>query len=390
MTDGPGLTVGVLGQWLERRYPASLAESWDRVGLTVGDPAAPVSRILLTVDVTDEVVAEARDFGAQLIVAHHPLLLRGVHAVRRDDPKGRLVMALIEAGIALHSAHTNADAAAAGVSDALAAAVGLRDLRPLMPAPGEAMDKLVTFVPVATPDGEDHLDRVISSLASAGAGTIGQYDECAFAAVGEGRFRPLPGARPAIGRVGDRERVRETRVEMVLPRRRRTAVLAALLEVHPYETPAFDVYELASLDKPLGLGRRGALAEPASIRELADRLRAALPIGARGVRIAGDPSRAVHTVAVLAGAGDSLLPAVRAGDVDAFVTSDLRHHPAQEFLAHDGAPALVDISHWGAEWLWLPHLGAALADDASAAGVALDVRVSTVCTDPWTAWLPSS
>lgn len=371
-------TVRTVTGWLEDAFPPALAEAWDRVGLAVGDPDARVHRILFAVDVTDAVIDEARAWGAQLLVTHHPLLLRGVHAVRRDEPKGRLVTALIESGIALFTAHTNADAASPGVSDALASVLGLTGTRPLQEAPGDPLDKVVTFVP------PDHLESVIGALTAAGAGAIGDYDGCAFTSEGTGRFRPLDGADPFIGTRGQLTLTPEVRVEMVSPRGSRRRVVAALLAAHPYETPAFDVTELAQIPSTRGLGRVGDLPEPLTAGEVAARLAQALPRVAGGVRLGGDPDRAVRTVAVMGGSGDSFLDAARAAHVDLYVTSDLRHHPAGEFLLWKDAPALVDISHWAAEWTWLPEAESIVIARASRAGLRLDTRVSRINTDPWT------
>ena len=212
--------------------------------------------MLFAVDPVMTVADEAVEWGADLLVTHHPLFLRPVHGVAATSPKGRLVHRLIGAGVALHVAHTNADSADPGVSDALARALGLGDLRPLDPQPAEAVDKLVVFVP------EPDTERLIDALAAAGAGTIGAYERCAWTSAGTGTFRPGPGADPAIGSVGTIERVAETRVEMVLPRAARSAVVAALGAVHPYEEPAYDVYELAEQPGSTGIGRVGSSTRP--------------------------------------------------------------------------------------------------------------------------------
>lgn len=355
-------------------YPPATADSWDRVGLVHGDLERPVRRVLLAVDPTPAVAAEAAEWGADLLLTHHPLYLKGVHGFTSETPKGRTSLTLAAAGCALLAAHTNADQAEGGVSEAMALALGLTDARPLVPAPGPAVDRLGVMVPAA--DAE----ALRTALAEVGAGRIGDYDHASFTTAGEGRFRPLPGANPTIGSVGEVEVVDEVRIEVVLPRSRRAAVVAAMLAAHPYEEPAYDVVELADPGlAPTGTGRIGDV-EPTTLRGLAERVAAALPATAHGVRIGGDPSRAVRRVALCGGAGDFLLDTVRRGDADVFVTSDLRHHPAAEFLEHDG-PGLLDVSHWAAEWTWLPVLREKLV---GALGDTVEVRVSTLCTDPWT------
>ena len=362
---------------LDRLYDPDRAEEWDAVGLVCGDPAAEVRRVLFAVDPIDAIAAEAAEWGADLLVTHHPLFLRPVHAVAATTPKGRLVHRLMSAGVALHVAHTNADNADPGVSDALASALGLGELRPIQPQSAESVDKLVVFVP------ESDAERLIDALAAAGAGTIGAYERCAWTTTGTGTFRPRPGADPTIGTVGSVERVPEVRVEMVLPRAQRPAVLGALGAAHPYEEPAYDVYELAMQPGSTGIGRIGVLDETEPFADFVQRVARALPATSAGVRGAGDPDAPIRTVAVCGGAGDSLLATVRAAGVDAYVTADLRHHPSSEAREHE-LPALVDVSHWASEWPWLGDAASRLEDQLSHAGTTVVTRVSGTPTDPWT------
>ncbi|MBZ5736461.1 Nif3-like dinuclear metal center hexameric protein [Nocardioides sp. TRM66260-LWL] len=365
-------------------YPPHTADGWDRVGLVHGDPEREVRRILLAVDPAPSVAEEAAAWDADLLVVHHPLFLKGVHGFTAETPKGRTLMTLAEARCALLTAHTNADQALGGVSEALAHAVGLSGLTPIVPAAGPALDQLSVHVPVA------HADRVRAVLADAGAGRLGDYDAASSSVASTGRFRPLAGARPTIGTVGEPETVPEERIDVVLPRASRADVVRAMLAAHPYEEPAYAVVELADPGlAPTGTGRIGDV-EPTTLRGFAERVAAALPATAQGVRAAGDPDRPVRRVAVCGGAGDFLLDEVGRRDVDVYLTSDLRHHPASEFLersALTGGPALVDVAHWAAEWTWLPvlaeRLRAAIAD-LDADGATVSLRVSTTCTDPWT------
>jgi dinuclear metal center YbgI/SA1388 family protein len=355
---------------LDDLYPAAWAEPWDAVGLVVGDPDAPVRRVLFAIDPVAAVVAEAAQRGADLLVTHHPLYLRGTTTVSATDPKGRVVHRLIAGGCGLFVAHTNADVAAPGVSDALAETVGLVDTRPLAAHPADPLDKLVVFVPV------DDADRVLDAVAAEGAGAIGDYDRCAWRTTGEGTFRPLPGAAPTVGAVGEVASVRETRLEVVLPRGRRAAVVRALLAAHPYEEPAYDVLELATVLGPRGLGRVGRLSEPVPLGELVRNVASALPATAAGVRAAGDPNQVIETLAVCGGAGDDLLREAAAA-ADAYLTADLRHHPASE--APQGL-ALLDAAHWATEWPWLARVARQLSD-----ALDVDTAVSEIVTDPWTA-----
>jgi dinuclear metal center YbgI/SA1388 family protein len=366
---------------LERHYPASTAESWDAVGLVCGDPEADVRRVLFAVDPVAAVADEALEWGADLVVTHHPLFLRPVHGVPATTPKGRLVHRLVSNGTALFTAHTNADSAQSGVNDALAAALGLRELRPLSPHLDEPHDKLIVFVP------EPDAGGVLDALTAAGAGVIGNYERCAWMTTGTGTFRPGAGANPTIGSVGAIEEVAEYRLEMVVPRRLRSGVLTALVAAHPYEEPAYDLYELAALPAGTGLGRIGVLDETETLRAFTHRVADALPATTAGVRAAGDPDAPVRTVAVCGGAGDSLLGTARKAGVDVYVTGDLRHHPASDALA-DGGPALVDVAHWAGEWPWLTRAADRLRDELGAGGTTVETRVSAIPTDPWTLHVP--
>jgi dinuclear metal center YbgI/SA1388 family protein len=366
---------------LEVAYPPALAADWDAVGLVCGDPAEPVDTVLVAVDAVPETVDEAIEAGAQLLLSHHPLLLRGVHGVGADTPKGALVHRLVRAGSALYTAHTNADAADPGVSDALAGAIGLEVTGPLVGTPAPALDKIVTFIPTGPA-----ISAVHEALSAAGAGNIGDYSHCSFATAGTGQFRPLEGAHPTIGTVGRLERVPETKLEMVLPRAKRAEVVTALRAAHPYEEPAFDVLELADVASSRGLGRIATLPQAEPLSAFTRRVSAALPATAWGVRAAGDPDRPVRTVAVCGGAGDSALSAAAAAGVDAYVTADLRHHPTSEHLL-TGGPALVDVAHWASEWPWC-----AQAADVVRAALrgSVTVHVSRRRTDPWTLAAPGT
>lgn len=367
---------------LDRWYDPAWAESWDAVGLVCGDPDEPVGRILLAVDAVPATVTEALDLQAQLLLTHHPLLLAPVHSVAVNDPKGRLIDRMIRGGVAHFVAHTNADVAKPGVSDALADVLGLRSLRPLDPQAHEPLDKVVVFVPA--PDTQ----RLIDALSAAGAGALGEYDRCAWTTSGVGTFRPLTGANPTTGQVGRVESVDEVRVEMVVPASLRTQIIAALRTVHPYEEPAFDLLMQAPLPTTRGTGRIGDLSAPLSLREFVVHAAGVLPPTVWGVRAAGDPEQLIRTVAVCGGAGGSYAEAARRGGADAFLTADLKHHPTLEAVTERGLGglALVDASHWATEAPWLDVAAARLREHF---GTTVEVRVSRLVTDPWTLHTPS-
>jgi dinuclear metal center YbgI/SA1388 family protein len=357
---------------LEAAYPPALAQDWDSVGLVCGDPDDDVDSVTVAVDATAAVVDEVAERG--LLLAHHPLLLRGVDTVAADTAKGALLHRMIRGRQALFTAHTNADSASPGVSDALADALGLTVEEVLAPAVGgQDMDKWVVYVPA------ENADAVREAMFGAGAGHIGDYSHCSWAVSGTGQFLPHEGASPTIGRVGSVERVDEDRVEMVAPARLRGHVVAALRSSHPYEEPAFDVIALAPVPAGVGLGRIGTLPTLQTLAAFVSRVHDALPATSWGIRASGEDDADVSRVAVCGGAGDSLLDIVAAADVDAYVTADLRHHPADEHRRRSDV-ALVDVAHWASEFPWCNQAAGLLREHF---GDSLPVRVSAVRTDPW-------
>ena len=398
MSSADQVTLADVVALLDERYPPGAAEDWDAVGTVCGDPAQPVTRVAFAIDATRAGVDEALEWGADLLVTHHPLFLRPVHSVAATSAKGDVVHRLIRGGCALHAVHTNADAAPGGVPHAMAEAIGLVDTEPLVPVPAEALDKHVVFVP------EEAAEAVVDALSAAGAGEIGDYSRCAWTTSGTGTFIPGDHANPAVGAHGVAARVAEARVEMVAPRRLRDAVVSAMRAAHPYEEPAFDVLELADSPSGAGHGRVGRLPEPMTLKAFAERVAERLEPTAQGVRVAGALDALVARVAVVAGSGDSFFDAVRASGVDVYVTGDLRHHPALELREwarlgaarqgwppEDGRPFLVDVAHTAGERPWLARAAATLAADVRERhGTTVETRVSALSTDPWTARFASN
>jgi dinuclear metal center YbgI/SA1388 family protein len=366
------IRLGAVIEALDAAYPPGLAQSWDSVGLVCGDPDDALSSVTISVDATAAVVDTVPDGG--LLLAHHPLLLRGVDTVAADTPKGALIHRLIRSGRSLFTAHTNADSASPGVSDALADALGLTVEAVLEPTPAhQELDKWVIFVP------PENADALRAAIFAAGAGQIGDYSHCGWSVTGTGQFLPEDGATPAIGNVGAVERVVEDRIEVVASIRVRHQVLAAMRAAHPYEEPAFDVVALEPLPSDVGLGRIGSLPHPEPLSAFVSRVEAALPSTSWGIRAAGYSDATVSRVAVCGGAGDSLLGAAAAADVQAYVTADLRHHPADEHRRASDV-ALIDVAHWASEFPWCEQAADVLR---SAFGAALSVDVCRIRTDPW-------
>jgi dinuclear metal center YbgI/SA1388 family protein len=326
-------TVADVAEWLERFAPARLAEPWDNVGLLWGDPAALVTAVMTCLTVTQVTAAEAVEEGASLIVSHHPVLFREVKCVRADFTDTAPLWKLARSGIAVLSPHTAFDNTHEGINDLLCHRLGLVDIKPLRPflpardGRGDAprLFKIVVFTPET-----DH-EAVLSAAFHAGAGRIGNYEECSFATPGEGTFFGTESTNPAVGQRGRRETVRELRIETICPAVKLAGVLAAIRAAHSYEEPAIDVYPLreppAEDPASQGAGRIGRLQERLNLRDFA-RL-AAGTLAAR-VSSVGDPRREVERVAVACGAGDDFLKdAARAG-ADVLFTGEARFHRALE------------------------------------------------------------
>jgi hypothetical protein len=238
---------------------------------------------------------------------------------------------------------------------------------------GTDPDKWVVFVPA------ENADAVRVAMFAAGAGHIGDYSHCSWSVSGTGQFLPQDGASPTIGSVGTVERVSEDRVEVIAPTRQRAHVLAAMRAAHPYEEPAFDIVALAAVPGDVGLGRVGTLPRPEPLSAFVSRVHDALPGTSWGVRASGESEAVVSRVAVCGGAGDSLLDTVAGAGVQAYVTADLRHHPADEHMRASDV-ALVDVAHWASEFPWCTQAAELLRGHF---GESLPVRVSAVRTDPW-------
>ncbi|MFG0305948.1 MAG: Nif3-like dinuclear metal center hexameric protein [Phycisphaerales bacterium JB040] len=366
---------------IEEIAPLRGAESWDRVGLHVGSRSHELSGpVLLTIDLTERVLREAVGMGCSAVIAYHPPIWDPMVRLTDETPRERIVRGAIEAGLAIYSPHTALDAAPGGmtewVCEGLSAPVGeavegevrgdLRALEPLARNAPTREVKLVTFVP------GDSLDKVRSALGTAGAGGIGRYRLCSFASAGTGTFLPEDGAHPTIGEVGKLERVEEYRLEMVCSRAQLPLAIETLRGFHPYEEPAFDVFDLApEPERRVGAGRRLVLDQPATAGELAARLKEHL--GTRRVRV-GTPwdeqGRLVKTIGVVCGAGESMLEVAKREGCELFVTGELKYHSVLATL-HAGVGVML-AGHTNTERGYLPRLARRLGQRLPG----LELRVS--------------
>jgi dinuclear metal center YbgI/SA1388 family protein len=332
-------TVATVCAHLDHFAPPTIAADWDNVGLLFGDGAAEVRRIITCLTVTPAVVAEAVAETAELIVTHHPILFRGAKRLSTATAEGRLLWPLARAGVAVYSPHTAFDNAAGGINDSLARRLGLTKVVPLRRHDGERRCKVVVFVP------ESDLRKVSDAMFAAGAGVIGQYEQCSFRLAGTGTFFGTESTNPTVGEKGRREDVSEWRLEVVCPEAILPGVVAAMRSAHSYEEPAFDVYPLKALPGPGGEGRVGELPTAAPLGDLAAVVKRELSAGA--VQVVGDGGRAVKRIAIACGAaGEFLADAVKA-KADVFLTGEMRFH---DYLSAEAQGiALVLPGHYATE-----------------------------------------
>ncbi len=345
------VTVGQIVDAVERWAPAGLAMPGDRIGLQIGDPAAPVEKVAVALDPSPATIEMAHEGGCQMLVTHHPLIYQPLTEIDPRDPVGAAVWKLCRAGIALLAAHTNWDVADGGINDALAGALGLASVERFGEDAAISDVKIVTFAPA------NAVDALIDAMTAAGAGTIGLYQRCAFTGKGTGTFEPQPGSNPAVGAVGNREAVAEMRLEMRAPSAAMAAVEQALMKAHPYDEPAYDIYPLTSA-RLLGLGRVGTLPEETTLGEFS--LFVSKQLGSP-VRYWGRADRAVRRVAVVGGAGSDYLDRAIGAGADALVTGEVRHHHTWAAEFHD--VGLLDATHFGTEQPGVVALGKRIAQE---------------------------
>ena len=338
-------TVADLAAAMQTIAPLSLAAEWDNVGLLLGDPAAPVQRVMTCLTVTPDSVAEAIEAQANLIVSHHPVLFRPTKRLTTATPEGRMLLDLVRAGIAVYSPHTAFDNCAGGINDILAQKIGLTGVGPLRTHQGEQRCKIVVFVP------DSDLVKVSDALFAAGAGQIGQYRECSYRLSGLGTFFGSDATNPTIGVKGRREEVAEWRLEVVCPERLVNQAVAAMRSAHSYEEPAYDVYPLRPERSGAGEGRIGSLPAPMPLDALARMVESTL--NAVNVQIVGT-TPAVQRVAIACGAAGEFLGDAVAARADVFLTGEVRFHDC--LAAQAQRIALVLPGHYATERIGIEAL----------------------------------
>lgn len=321
---------------IESYAPLYLQESWDNAGMQVGDANNEVTGVLLCTDVREEIVDEAIERGANMIISHHPLLFRGLKKIVGRSYQERIVTRAIKHDITIYCAHTNMDSAQGGVNFKMAEKLGLKNVKVLSPQ-RNTQCKLVVFVPT------DYVSQVERAMCDAGAGRLGNYDNCSYKLEGMGQYRALDGASPFIGEVGGIHREPETRVEVLVNKALCGKVVAAMIKAHPYEEPAFDIIALENEDCYAGLGVIGDV-EPQDARAFMEKVKNAFEVTT--VRYSGSLNREVRRIAMCGGSGTEFIGSAMSLGADVYITGDMKYH---EFQGNEDRIILADIGHYESE-----------------------------------------
>ncbi|MCY1633107.1 Nif3-like dinuclear metal center hexameric protein [Marinifilum sp. D737] len=322
---------------IEEVAPLSYQESYDNAGLIVGEYNQEVSGILICLDVIESVVEEAIQKGANLIVAHHPIVFKGLKRFNGSNYVERTVMMAIKNNIAIYAAHTNIDSVRGGVSERICDLIGLQNKKVLSPIGGD-LKKLVTFVP------NDHAQKVREALFSAGGGSIGNYDSCSFNVEGEGTFRGGEETNPFVGEKGKLHFEKEVRVETIFPKHLKGKVVGAMLNAHPYEEVAYDIYSLDNNNPHVGLGMIGELESEENTIDFLKRIKEIFGCGC--IKHTNIHKEKIKKVAVCGGSGSFLLRNAISAKADIFVTGDFKYH---EFFDAENKLIIADIGHYESE-----------------------------------------
>lgn len=323
--------------YLENWAPPSYQEDYDNSGLITGNDQDALKGIIIALDCTEKVVDEAIRKGCNLIVAHHPIVFRGLKKLTGKSYIERTVIKAIKNDIAIYAIHTNLDHIVSGVNSKIAAQLGLTDTRILRPRK-DTLSKLTTFIP------KNDTERVMEAIHAAGAGMIGNYKNCSFRVPGTGTFLPAGNANPTIGNLGILEKVPEDRVEVIFPSHLKSGILRALFNTHPYEEVAYYLHDLSNTDNETGAGMIGDLESPMHILDLLELLKKKLRVNV--IRHTEPVKETIQKIALCGGSGSFLLPDAIARGADIFISGDFKYH---EFFDAENHLVIADIGHYESE-----------------------------------------
>ena len=322
---------------IEEYAPLSLQESYDNAGLVVGSPKMEVSKALICFDVTEPVIDQAIEIGANLIISHHPIIFGGIKKLNGKNYVERIVIKAIKNDIALYAAHTNLDNIINGTNKILADKLGLKNTRVLSPQ-NEVLNKLVVYVP------KDHKEKVQKALFEAGAGHIGNYDNCSFESNGIGSFRALDGSDPFVGNIGKVHSEEEVRLEIIFPLYLKSEVISALINAHPYQEVAYDIYKIENKVNTIGAGIIGELEVPQEEMTFLKQVKTIT--NAQGIKFTELLNKKVRRIAICGGSGAFLINTAKRAGADVYITGDVKYH---EFFDADNSMLIADIGHFESE-----------------------------------------
>jgi dinuclear metal center YbgI/SA1388 family protein len=355
-----------IANMIEELAPKKLAESWDNVGLLVGDGASKVSKVLVCLDATEWVIEEAIEQGVDMIVCHHPIIFGSLKRITADTVLGRKLLKLISKEISVYSAHTNYDIAKEGLNDIFAKRLGFKSFELIQSAYTDKLYKIIVYIP------KGYEDKIFNALVNAGAGHIGDYSNCSYRTEGIGTFMPLEGTHPFIGQVGKLETVQETKLGTIVPQSLLNKTIKALIKAHPYEEAAYDIMPLENEGNSLGLGRIGELEQETTLAIYADFVKTAL--GVDKIRVAGDPNKKIKKVAMLNGAGNKFVSAARFAGADVLVTGDMQYHEMVD--AVEAGLSIIDAGHFATESIMIPAMADYIRNKCHANGYNVEVLES--------------
>ncbi|WAM30792.1 Nif3-like dinuclear metal center hexameric protein [Caldicellulosiruptor naganoensis] len=330
------VSVQEIASFLENYFPKKLSYDWDNVGLQVGSFSAKVDSVLICVDVTEDVLNEAKELGVRLIISHHPLIFQGLKSIKDDTPEGRLIIDAIKSDIAILSFHTNTDVSKHGINFYLAKLLDLENVEGLSVKQKSGYFKIVVYVP------SDYKDEVLEAMAQEGAGFIGKYSHCFFAVEGQGHFKPHEGANPFIGKIGELEKVKEVRLESIVSEDKLKNVIKAMLKAHPYEEVAYDIYRLENEISYECIGVIGGKNIEAEnlIQELKEKLYLSF-VKASLVK------NQFKKIAIVSGSGKDFIKDAYFKGADCLISGEIGHHGV--LLARSLGISTIEIGHYESE-----------------------------------------
>lgn len=331
---------------LNNMIPLYIQEKWDNSGFQIGSYKKDVNSILFALDINDKVIDEAIVNNIDMIITHHPFFFSSIKNINIDSNKGNIINKLIKNDLVVYSLHTNYDAVDNGVSDVLAKVLNIKDTKVLNNSMVEKLYKLAVFVP------KEYADKVRSAITSKEAGWIGDYSDCTFNTIGIGTFKPKENTNPFIGKTNNLEHVEEVKIETIVKESLLDITIKAMVNAHPYEEVAYDVYKLHNSIRSYGLGRIGDLNKEETLQSFAESVK--LKLSCNSVRIYGNLDKNIKRVAVCGGSGSDFITDACKMKADVFVTGDIRYHDAQEAISN--GLCLIDANHYNTEKIAMTYL----------------------------------